>query len=173
MGHRVPLDFPITSYGKTFTKVLTNPIRSVAQQCLTLYDPMDCRISGFSILPQLAELAQTHVHPVRWCHPAVSSSAVPFSSCLQSFPASGSFPMSQFFAWVGQSIGASASASVLPMNIQDWFPLELTDLISLQSSQGDSQTLKSLLQHHSSKNQLFGTQFKIVICRDSLCCLKG
>ena len=67
-----------------------------------------------------------------WCHPTVSSSVVPFSSCLKSFPASGSFPMSQFFASGGQSIGASASASVLPMNIQDWFPLRWTGWISLQ-----------------------------------------
>ena len=67
------------------------------------------------------------------CHPTISSSVVPFSSCLQSFPAAGSFPTSQFFASDGQSIGASASASVLPMNIQDWFPLGLTGLISLQS----------------------------------------
>ena len=58
-----------------------------------------------------------------WCHPTISSSVIPFSSCLQSFPASGSFPISQFFASGGQSIGASASASVLPMNIQGWFPL--------------------------------------------------
>ena len=68
----------------------------------------------------------------QWCHPTVSSSH-PFSSCLQPFPASGSFPMSQFFTLGGQSIGASASASVLPMNIQDWFPLGLTGLTSLQS----------------------------------------
>ena len=68
-----------------------------------------------------------------YCHPTISSSVVPFSSCLQSLPASGSFPMSQFFASSGQSIGASASASVLPMNIQDCFPLGLTHWISLQS----------------------------------------
>ena len=68
----------------------------------------------------------------RWCHPTISSSVIPFS-CLQSFPASGSFPMSQFFESGGQGIGASASASVLPMHIQGWFPLGLTDLISLQS----------------------------------------
>ena len=67
-----------------------------------------------------------------WCHPTISSSVIPFS-CLQSFSASGSFPVSQFFASGGQSIGASASASVPPVNIQDWFPLELTGLISLQS----------------------------------------
>jgi len=69
----------------------------------------------------------------RWCHPTISSSVDPFSSCLQSVPPSGSFPMSQSFASDGQSIGISASASVLPMNIQDWFPLGLTDCISLQS----------------------------------------
>ena len=67
-----------------------------------------------------------------WCHPTISSSIIPFFSHLQSFPASGSFPMSQFFASGGQSIGVSASASVLPMNIQDWFPLGWTGLISMQ-----------------------------------------
>ena len=83
----------------------------------------------------------------RWCHPTISSSVVPFSLCLQSFPASGSFLMSQFFASGGQSIGVSASTSVFPMNIQDWFPLGLIGL-NLLAVQG---TLKSFLQHHSSK----------------------
>ena len=69
----------------------------------------------------------------RWCHPIISSSVIPFSSRLRSCPVSGSFPMSQFFASGGQSTGVSASTSVLPMNIQDWFPLGLTGLISLQS----------------------------------------
>ena len=69
----------------------------------------------------------------QWCHPAISSSVVPFSSCPQSLPASGSFPMSQLFTWGGQSIGVSASASILPMNTQDWFPLGWTGWISLQS----------------------------------------
>ena len=68
-----------------------------------------------------------------WCHSTISSSVVPYSSCLQSFSASGSFQMSQFFASGGQSIGVSASASVLAVNIQDWFPLGWTGLISLQS----------------------------------------
>ena len=68
-----------------------------------------------------------------WCHPAISSSVIPVSSCPQSLPASGSFPMSQLFAWSGPSIGVSASASVLPMTIQDWSPLGWTDWISLQS----------------------------------------
>ena len=69
----------------------------------------------------------------QWCHPAISSSVVPFSSCPQSLPASESFPMSQLFSWGGQSIGVSASASVLPMNIQNWSPLGWTGWISLQS----------------------------------------
>ena len=82
----------------------------------------------------------------QWCHPTISSSVVPFSSCPQSFPASGSFPLSQFFTSGGQSIGVSASASVLPVNIQDWSPLGWTGWTSLQSK-----GLSSLLQHHSSK----------------------
>ena len=81
-----------------------------------------------------------------WCHPAISSSVFPFSSCPQSLPASKSFPMSQLFTWGGQSTGLSASASFLPKNTQDWSPLEWTDWISLQSK-----GLKNLLQHHSSK----------------------
>ena len=68
-----------------------------------------------------------------WCHPTISSYVVPFPSCLQSFPALGSFPTSRFFALGGQSIGVSASASVLPMNIQDWFPLRWTSWLSLES----------------------------------------
>ena len=83
----------------------------------------------------------------RWCHPAISSSVIPFSSCPQSLPEAGSFPMSQLFAWGGQNTGVSALASVLPKNTQDWSPLEWTGWISLQSQR----TLKSLLQHHSSK----------------------
>ena len=83
----------------------------------------------------------------QWYHPTILPSVVPFFSCPQSFPASGSFPISQFFTSGGQSIGVSASASVLPMNIQDWFPLGWTGWISLQSHG----TVKSLLQHHSSK----------------------
>ena len=80
-----------------------------------------------------------------WCHPTISSSVVPFSSHLQSFPASGSSQMSQLFASGGQNIGVSASASVLPMNIQGWFRIDWFDLLAVQ------RTLKSLLQYHSSK----------------------
>ena len=85
----------------------------------------------------------------RWCHPTISSSVIPFSSWHQSFPKSGSFPMSQLFPSGGQSIGVSASTSVLPINTQDWSPLGWTSSISSQSK-----TLKSLLQHHSSKTSI-------------------
>ena len=91
----------------------------------------------------------------RWCHPAISSSVIPFSSCPQSFPESGSFQMSQLFVSVGQSIGVSASTSVIPMNTQDWSPLGWTGWISFRMDWLDllavQGTLKSLLQHHSSK----------------------
>ena len=90
----------------------------------------------------------------RWCHPTISSSVVPFSSCLQSFPASGSFPMSWLFASGGESIGASASVSNLPMNIQGWFPLGLTGLISLQSKGLSRVSSSTTIQ----KYQFFGVQ---------------
>ena len=83
-----------------------------------------------------------------WCHPIISSSVVPFSSCLQSFPASGSFPMSQLFTTGGQSIGVSASASVLPINTQDWFPLGWTGWISLQSKELSTVFSNTTVQKH-------------------------
>ena len=120
---------------------------SVAQSCLALRDPMDCSTPGFSVHHQLPELAQTHPSS-RWCHPIISSPVIPFSSCLQSFPASGSFAMSQVFTSGGQSIGASASASVLPMNVQDWFPLGFTSLISLQSKELSRVFSNTTVQKH-------------------------
>ena len=104
---------------------------SVTQLCLTLCDPMDCSMPGFPVLHHFPELAQTQVH---WFGdaPTISSSVVPFSSCLQSFPTSGSFQMSQIFTSGGQNIGVLASTSVLPMNTQDWAPLGWTGWISLQ-----------------------------------------
>ena len=90
----------------------------------------------------------------RWCHPTISSSVIPFSFCLQSFPVSGSFPMSQFFTLGGQGIGVSASASVFPMNSQDWFPLGLTGWISLQSKG----LLRVFANPTVTKHQVFGTQ---------------
>ena len=89
-----------------------------------------------------------------WSHPAISSSVIPFFSCPQSLPASGSFPMSQLFAWGGQSTGVSASASFLPKNTQGWFPLEWTGWISLQSK-GLSRVFSSTIVQ---KHQFFGTQ---------------
>ena len=89
----------------------------------------------------------------RWCHPAILSSAVPFSYCPQSLPASGSFSISQLFAWGGQSTGFSASTSVFPMNIQDWSPLGWTGWISLQSK-GLSRVFFNAIEKH----QFFSTQ---------------
>ena len=117
---------------------------------------MDCSLPGLPVHHQLQEFTQTHIH--QWCHPTISPSVVSFSSCLQSFPASGSFPVNSFFALGGQSIGVSASASVLPMNIQsglisfrvDWF-----DLLVVQG------TLKSLLQHHNSKASILKFSWKL------------
>ena len=121
---------------------------SVAQSCLTLCDPMNR-----SMIAAPCPLPTPGVHPdsrpsSQWCHLAISSSVVPFSSCPQSLPASESFPMSQLFAWGGRSAGVSALASFLPKKSQDWSPLEWTGWIFLQCSRRD---LKSLLQHHSSK----------------------
>ena len=93
----------------------------------------------------------------QWCHPTISSSVLPFSSCLQSFPALGSFPMSQFFSSGGQSIGVSVLASVLPMNIQDWFPLGWTGWISLQSKGLSRILCNTIVQKH----QFFGTQLSL------------
>ena len=90
----------------------------------------------------------------QWCHPAISSSVVPFSSCPQSLPASGSFPMSQLFTWGGQSIGISASASFLPKKSQGWSPSEWTCWISLQSKGLARVFSNTAVQKH----QLFGTQ---------------
>ena len=98
-----------------------------------LWDSMGCSMPGFSVLRYLPEFTQTHVHWVGPCCLTISSSVSPFSCCLQTFSAPESFPKSWLFASGGQSIGASVSASVLPMNIQGWFPLGLTGLISLQS----------------------------------------
>ena len=92
-----------------------------------------------------------------WCHSTISSSVIPFSSCLQSFPASWYFQMNQLFASVGQSIGVSASPSVLPMNIQDWFPLGWTGWISLQSK-GLSRVFSKITVR---KHQFFHTQFPL------------
>ena len=125
------VDYPETpgclrSWGFYSLKVLHGKKRS-EKYTHTLGNPMDCSMPGFLVLHQLLEFAQTHVNCVS---DGISSAVNPLSSCLQ---ISGSFLMSLLFASSGQSIGASASASVLPMNIQDWFPLKFTGLISLLS----------------------------------------
>ena len=113
---------------------------------------MNCSTPGFPVLHCLPKFAQIHVHWISYV--TISSSITPFSFCLQSFPASGSLPMSQFLTSGAQSIEASASASVLPMNIQDRFSLGLTGLISLESK-GLSKVFSS---NTTQKNQFFITQ---------------
>ena len=120
--------------------------RSVVSDSLQPHEPQHarppCPSPTLGVYPSSCPLSW-------WCHPTISSSVVPFSSHLQSFPASGSFPMSQFFTLGGQSISASASASVFPMNIQDWLPLGWTGWISLQSK-GLSRLLSNttVQKHH-------------------------
>ena len=144
---------------QSLTLEFTSPssgFSSVAQLCLTLWDPMDCSMPAFPVHHQLPELAQTHV---LWVSDAIQPSypVIPFSSCLQSFPASRSFPKSQSFASGGQSIGVSVSASVLPMNIQDWFPLGFTGWFSLQSK-GLARVFSNITVQ---KHQLSGAQLSL------------
>ena len=111
-------------------------ISSVQFSCSVVSDssqPHGLQHARLLCLPPTPRACSNSCSSSQWCHPTISSSVVPFSSCLQSFLASGSFPLSQFFASCGQSIGVSASASFLPMNIQNWFPLGLIGLISLES----------------------------------------
>ena len=126
--------------------------RSVVSNSLQPHEPQHARPPCPSPTPGV------HPYPCpssRWCHPTISSSVVPFSSRPQSFWASGSFPMSQFFASGSQSIGVSASASVLPMNTQDWSPLGWPGWISLQSKGLSRVFSNTTVQKH----QFFGTQF--------------
>ena len=118
---------------------------SVAQSCLTLW-PHEMQHTGPPCPSPTPGVYPNSCPLCQWCHPTISSSVIPFSSCLQSFPASGSFQMSQLFGSGGQSIGVSASTSVLSVNTQDWSPLGWTGWIS--SSPRDSQESS---QHHSSK----------------------
>ena len=126
---------------------------SVTELCPTLWNPMDCSMPGLPAHHQLPEFAQINVH---WVCDAIQPShpVGPFSSCPQSFPASRSFPMSQFFASHGQSIGVSASTSVFPKNTQDLSPLEWTGWISLQSKGLSRVFSNTTVQKH----QFFGAQ---------------
>ena len=134
------------------TSVQFSSVQSLS--CVQLYDSMNWSTPGLPVHHQLPKFTQTHAHRWWWCHPTISSSVVPFSSCPQSLPASGSFPMSQLFAWGGQSTGVSASASVLPINIQGWSPLGWTGWISTQSKGFSRVFSNTTLQNH----QFFGTQ---------------
>ena len=130
---------------------------SVTQSYPTLFDPMNCSTPG---LPGASPTPGVHSNSgpsSQWCHLTISSSVIPFSSCLQSFPASGSFPVSQSVLIRWPNIGVSASASVLQMNIQNWFPLGLTGLISLQFK-GLSRVLTNTTVQ---KHQFFGAQINI------------
>ena len=128
-------------------------IRSVAQSCPTLW-PHESQHARPPCPSPTPGVHWDSRPSSQWCHPAISSSVIPFSSCSHSLPASGSFPMSQLFTWGGQTIGVSASASVFPMNTQDWSPLGWTGWISLQSK-GLSRVLSSTTVQ---KHQFFGTQ---------------
>ena len=129
-----------------------NSVNSVTQLCLS--NPIGLKHSRFPC-PSPTHRAYSNSCPSgRWCHLTISSSAIPFSSCLQSFSASGSFQMSQFFVSGGQSIGVSASTSVLQMNTQDWSPLGRTGRISLQSRGLSRIFSNTTFQNH----QFFGAQ---------------
>ena len=134
--------------------------QSVQFSCLVMSNSLRPHGLQHSRLPHPSQTpgAYSNSCPLsRWCHPTISSFIVPFSSCLQSFPASGSFQMSQFFTSGGQSIGVSAPASVLPMTIQDWFPLGLTGWISLQSKGLSRVFSNTTVQKH----QFFGVQLSL------------
>ena len=112
---------------------LLSSVQLLSRVLLFLTPCMDCSTPGFPCPSPTPRACSNSYSSSRWCHPTISFSVVAFSSCPQSFQASGSFPMTQFFTSGGQRIGASGSASVLPMNIQDWFPWGLTGWISLLS----------------------------------------
>ena len=133
---------------------------SLTQSCLTLCDPIDCSKTGFPVHHQLPRFysnsgPSTWLHG--WCHPTISSAVVPFSSCLQSFPASGFLQMSQNFASGGQITGVSASSSVHPTNIQDRLPLEWTSWNTLQSKEPSRVFLNTAVLKH----QFFSAQFSL------------
>ena len=140
------------------TNYCNGQLSSVTQLCLTLRDPMDCSTPGLTVHHQLPEFPKLmSIESNEWCQPTISFSVISFSSRLQSFPASGSFPMSHLFASGGQSIRVSASTSVLPMNTQDWSHLGWTCWISLQSKGLSRVFSNTTVQKH----QFFGTQLSL------------
>ena len=139
------------------TKTKTSTKYSVQFGCSVMSDSLQPHESQHARPPCPSPTPGVHLNSrpsSRWCHPTISSSIVPFSSCPRSFPASGSFPMSQLLASDGQSIGVSASTSVLPVNTQDWSPLGWTGWISLQSKGLSRVFSNTTVQKH----QFFGAQ---------------
>ena len=145
---------PSTNYRAGPFKLSVQFSRSVVSDSLQPHEPQHtsppCSSPSPRVYPNSCPLSW-------WCHPTISSSVIPFSSCPQSFPASGSFPMSQLFASGGQSIEVSASTSVLPMRTQDWSPLEWTGWISLQSKGLSRVSSNTTVQKH----QFFGSQLSL------------
>ena len=140
---------------KCSTSLIIQFSRSVMSNSLWPHEPQHARPPCPSPTPGV------HPNPCplsRWCHPTISSSVVPFSSCPQSFPASGSFQMSQLFASGGQSIGVAASTSVLPINTQDWSPLGWTGWISLQSKGLSRVFSNTTVQKHQFFNAQLSSQ---------------
>ena len=144
------------SFGKS-CYFLSVQFISVTQLCQALCDSMDCSTPGLPVPSPTPEVYPNSCPLSRWCHPTTSSSVIPFSSCPQSFPASGSFQMSQLFTSGGQSIGVSASTSVLPVNTQDWSPLGWTGWISLQFKGLSRVFSNTTVQKH----QFFGAQLSL------------
>ena len=137
-------------HSKRFSSV---QFSSVAQSCPNLCNLMNCSMPGLPVHHQTPGVHSDSCPSSQWCHPAILSSVIPFSSCPQSLPASESFPISQLFAWGGQSTGVSALASFLPKNTQDWSPLEWTGWISLQSK-GLSRVFSTVQKHQFFSAQL-------------------
>ena len=152
---RQPFIFCLFTYPCTYTILIPSQFSSVQSfSHIKLCDPIDCSMSDFPSQSLTPGVCSNSCSLSLWYHLTISSFVVPFSSWLQSFPASGSFLISQFFTSGGQSIGVSASTSVLPMNIQDWFPLWWTGWISLQS-RGISRVFSNTTVQ---KHQFFGAQ---------------
>ena len=158
--HCLKLSFQVFPHSPGFSclkRLSKSQFSSVAQSCPTLWDPMNCSTPGLPVHHQLPEFTQTHVHRVgdaiQPSHPLPS----PFPPALKSLPASESFPMSQLFAWGGQSFGVSALASVLPKNTQGWFSLEWTGWIFLQSKELSRVFSNTIVQ----KYQFFGMQLSL------------
>ena len=147
-----PWQLTKTAKCSKFRSIKSIQFSSVAQSCLTLR-PHGLQHARLPCPSPTPGVYSNSCSSSWWCHPTISSSVIPFSSCLQSFPASGSFQMSQFFTSGDQSIGASAS--VLPMNIQDWFPLGWTALISLHSKELSRVFPNTAVQKH----QFFALSF--------------